>query len=70
MIDVVLCPKCKRRFLRTQSVIKHDSNNNVVGINYEWECYWCNYKEGDYSSVSEAKKDYIRKYGEENYGKQ
>lgn len=69
-MDDLLCPKCKQRFLREHSTIKYDKNGNIACINYEWKCCWCGFCEGDYNSIDEAKKDYMIKYGEENYGKQ
>lgn len=62
-----ICPKCKKRFLRVHSILKHDDCGQLTGVNYEWECYWCDFREGDYLTIADAKKEYKEIYGGDFY---
>ena len=56
-MDNLVCPKCGQKHLRIHSTLVNDK------IGYSWECYWCNYSEGEYKTITEAKEDYNAKYG-------
>ena len=65
-MEDLICPKCGQKHFRIHSILV--PKKDETDVEYEWECAWCNYREGNYTSTTEAKQEYQRKYGGNSNG--
>lgn len=65
-INTCDCPKCSNKLLYVQSkfgenLVEYASRS--VKLTYAVNCYWCDFKFGDYETVTELENKFIEKFG-------